>query len=140
MRTVFLLAMGWAGLVLTVPAHRPEDRQAPNAQNTDAQEVCVLGNVRNPSAIKFRRTIVLAEAIEKAGGALPDLKANRAYIVRRSPNGLIRPIPVKNLAKKGPSLKANDIIEVFPKRRQQSINASTTPPCGAWWRLLRRTM
>lgn len=138
MKSVLLLVAVCAGLTVTIQAQRPVEQLKDPV--TDNREVCVLGNVANPSAIAFKEKISLTEAIERAGGALPNLKANRVIIVRRLPNGYVQPISVKHLNKKGPTLEANDIIDVFPKRRTQKVSSVTPPPCGAWWVLLRRTM
>jgi protein involved in polysaccharide export with SLBB domain len=139
-KIVFFVVMGCFAIALGVPSQHSEDRWAPKAEPRGAQEICVLGNVGKPSIVPFEVTTTLAEAIERAGGALSGLKANRANIVRRGQNGQVQVIQVRNLSKTGPSLQANDIIDIFPKQRKLRTNASTSSPCGVWYMLFKRTL
>jgi NADH:ubiquinone oxidoreductase subunit F (NADH-binding) len=74
-KIVLFVVMGCFAIALGVPSQHSEDRGAPKAEPRGAQEICVLGNVGNPSIVPFEVTTTLAEAIERAGGALSGLKA-----------------------------------------------------------------
>jgi len=82
-----------------------------------ADQVFVLGNIRNPAPIPLKDSITISQAIAMAGGTLPDTKRERVRIVRQGQGGTRTEIFVdlKAIDKQQAqdiALQANDIVEV----------------------------
>jgi hypothetical protein len=105
--------------------------------SAEGMQVCILGNVGNPSVIPLEHSFTLMQAIKKAGGALPNTKSTRAFIYREMPDGTIRPIIIQDLRviERGRAtdlvLQSHDIVEVVPHNKRDRMVSKDSLPCGA---------
>lgn len=85
---------------------------------TEADQIYVVGNVTNPSAISLREPITISKAIAMAGGTLADTKRDRIRIVRQLPGSTSKKeiyVDLKAIDKRQAEdieLVANDIVDV----------------------------
>jgi polysaccharide export outer membrane protein len=85
----------------------------------EAEQVYVVGNVRNPGALTIKaQQLTLSRAVMMVGGVLPDTKTERVRIIRQPP-GTATPtdlyVDLKAIEKKqvaDVALQANDIVEL----------------------------
>lgn len=104
---------------------RGEEKANPYVQPGDiitvpeAEQVYVVGNVRNPGALTLKaQQLTLSRAVMMAGGLLPDTKAERVHIIRQPPGTTtptdlyadLKAIEKKQIA--DITLQANDIVEL----------------------------
>jgi tRNA-binding EMAP/Myf-like protein len=111
----------------------------PDSEN---KKVCVILNVVKPSAVRFKDSITLTQAVKEAGGVGPNLKSSqvRIYISRKLEDSNIRMFFVDLRAiEKGRaediSLENNDIVLVTQKDAKKSVpitqlTQSDCAPCG----------
>lgn len=85
---------------------------------TEADQIYVVGNVTNPSAIPLREPITISKAIAMVGGTLADTKRDRIRIVRQLPGSTTKTeiyVDLKAIDKRQAEdieLVANDIVDV----------------------------
>jgi polysaccharide export outer membrane protein len=85
---------------------------------TEADQIYVVGNVTNPSAIPLREPITISKAIAMVGGTLADTKRDRIRIVRQLPGSTTKTeiyVDLKAIDKRQAEdieLLANDIVDV----------------------------
>ena len=145
MKTLFTSLLLFTAFVASVRAQQAGDNKPPlTPPSAEDNQVCVLGNVRKPSAVSFKGTITLWRAVEGAGGVMPDLKSTQAFIIRRLPDGYVEMRGVKDLKALAAgraadiTLKPGDVVEVVPRRKGVKIKAPDRPPCGTWYVALKR--
>jgi hypothetical protein len=134
MRLAFTLCVS---LIIAISMVRAQ--QSNTSLHNMERRVCVLGNVRKPSVVSLEGGITLMQAIERAGGALPDMKSNGARIYRQSPNDNTQTlIVIDNLRaiERGRAvdleLQPRDVVEVFSHKRKKQTPVPCVVPCSDW--------
>ena len=125
-------------------------RSAPNANPSlqpgdivtvlEADQIYVVGNVLNPTALPLKSEVTISQAIAMAGGVIPDTKTSKVRIVRQTNGGGKQEIYVdlKAIDKQQAediALQANDIVDVpssmtTKKRIVRGILSSFAPSLG----------
>jgi protein involved in polysaccharide export with SLBB domain len=133
MKVTSFLPLVFAASVIVAGAQKQTDNQSPAAEN---RQICVVGNVSKPSLLQIEGSITLTEAINRAGGALPDSRSVGARVYRASPDGeekeLISINELRAVEKgrvKDLELRARDIVVVMPRNRKKLAPQSRINPC-----------
>jgi protein involved in polysaccharide export with SLBB domain len=89
------------------------------------EHISVIGSVKNPGQIEFRKTLTAARAIAMAGGLSPDGRKDKIYVRRKAEFGRSSAEIIINLEMvarhraKDLVLRPNDIIEVLGQKGNQ---------------------
>lgn len=84
----------------------------------EAEQIFVVGNVRNPGPLSLKVPLTVSRALMMSGGKLPDTKSGRVRIIRQpigSPTPTEFYVDLKAIEKKQAediALQANDIVDV----------------------------
>ena len=141
MRTVYAFSL----LVILVSAFHIQEPLVISHQEaaTDAgvRKVCVVRNVEKPSAVPFKESITLLEAIREAGGVSPDSKARQVTIHRRLAGSerILIVVDLKKLQKRGAkdlALEHNDIVDVGPQNKNERAIVSHVDCAACGCRLI----
>ena len=130
-------------ILLTVSSILPvQQPSGTSIQNTppysEDKKVCVIRNVVKPSAVWFKTSITVTQAIKEAGGVSTDSK-NTEVIISRKLEGAVREIirvDLKAIEKgraKDLPLENNDIVDVIPKDKKKRVprTVSTQSACAS---------
>jgi polysaccharide export outer membrane protein len=101
-----------------VPAANPLVRPGDIISVLEAEQVYVVGNVINPTAIPLKEPITVSKAIAMAGGTGQDTKKDRVRVIRQQPGSTVKQeifVDLKAIEKRQAediALQANDIVDV----------------------------
>ena len=119
--------------VLTVGAGASSGRQQFIRLDPTDKKVCVLGNVTNPSMVRFRDGMTVTQAIRDAGGVPKHRKSSKVRVHSLTMDGRNRIIYVdlERIRKKPYTdleLQSFDVVEVvFSARDAKNIPAPSNP-------------
>ena len=134
MKYLYVSLLLFSAFGVTKAQQHNESKLPPVAED---KQVCVLGNVMNPSIISFKNSITVTEAIRNAGGTLSNIKNNIAYVTRRL-DATARQLIVVNMKAVEQRravdliLQSNDVIEVIPLKRKKRVPQQNIIPCRSW--------
>jgi hypothetical protein len=137
MKSIGLLLVLCAASVSVTGIQQPAEKTLTSNQSSaaESQGICVVGNVLTPSLVRVEGAITLTEAIQKAGGALPDSK-RIGVKVYRSLSGVDKEmITIKELRAiergrvKDIELHPGDVVEVVPREKKNTVPQASINPC-----------
>ena len=133
MKVTFVVLLLLAPLVSTMRS-QSTDRRQQSSLPSDAEDkrICVLGNVRKPSLLRFRSGITVSQAIKEAGGISSDIKSKKVRVYSQTTEGINRVIYVDlETIRKKPymdlELQSFDIVEVLSAKKK--IGVAPHNPC-----------
>ena len=133
MKVAFALLSLLLGTISTVGTAVYRHRQQISRSDLTEKKVCVLGNVTNPSMIRFRDGMTVTQAIRDAGGIPKHKKSNKVRVYSSTMDGRNRIIYLDlERIRKRPytdlELQSFDIVEVvFSARDAKNIPAPHNP-------------
>jgi protein involved in polysaccharide export with SLBB domain len=95
------------------------------------KHISIIGNVKNPHQIDFKKNLTVLRAITLAGGLLPDARKEKIYVHRYTQTGwtvlVINPKTTDKHREEDIILQPNDIVEVLSQK--ESAEPSIFPTC-----------
>jgi len=131
----FVLVLLLVTLIGTItPPSLNQSQQSESPIDSKEKRICVLGNVKNPAMLPFRRGITVTQAIKQAGGISSNHKTREVRVYSQTTEGINRVIYVDlEVIKRKPymdlELQSFDIVEVLYTTPAKKTGAVVYNPC-----------